>query len=167
MNSFFLSSVRKLITSLPKIYFKTFKLAIMRKKIFFLSALLIATSAIYHPSIAAVIDPSTNIVVPGKPDPVKVKAAVDEFKNLSRKERRERIKEVKAEIRHYKADKKAGNEPNTNTLLLCILAILLPPLAVYLHEGVINNKFWISLILTLLLWLPGVIYALVVVLGGA
>jgi len=41
----------------------------------------------------------------------------------------------------------------------------LPPLAVYLHEGVINSKFWISLLLTLLFWLPGVIYALIVILG--
>ncbi|RYF79670.1 MAG: YqaE/Pmp3 family membrane protein [Chitinophagaceae bacterium] len=48
--------------------------------------------------------------------------------------------------------------------MLVILAILLPPLAVYLHEGTTNTRFWISLLLTLLLWLPGVIYALIVVL---
>ena len=66
----------------------------------------------------------------------------------------------------FKADKKAGKEPSTNTLLLVILAILLPPLAVYLHQGEINNKFWIALILTLLFWLPGIIYALVVILGN-
>ncbi|MDP9229929.1 MAG: YqaE/Pmp3 family membrane protein [Bacteroidota bacterium] len=60
--------------------------------------------------------------------------------------------------------KKAG-EPVTNTLLLVIIAILLPPLAVYLHEGEINNKFWIDLVLTLLFYVPGLIYALVVILG--
>jgi len=49
---------------------------------------------------------------------------------------------------------------------LVILAILLPPLAVYLHQGEINTKFWISLILTLLFFIPGIIYALIVVLGG-
>lgn len=48
-------------------------------------------------------------------------------------------------------------------ILLVILAIILPPLAVYLHSG-IGTPFWISLILTLLFWVPGVIYALLVVL---
>jgi uncharacterized membrane protein YqaE (UPF0057 family) len=43
---------------------------------------------------------------------------------------------------------------------------LLPPLAVYLHQGVINTKFWISILLTLCFWIPGVIYALLVVLDS-
>ena len=94
-----------------------------------------------------------------------LKNAVADFKNLSRAERKARIKEVKKTIREYKAAKKANAEPSTNTLLLVILAILLPPLAVYLHEGETNNRFWISLVLTLLFWIPGVIYALIVVLG--
>ena len=100
------------------------------------------------------------------PDSAQVKSAVQGFKALSRKERKERIREVKKEIKAYKADKKAGRETDTNTLLLVILAILLPPLAVYLYEGEINNRFWISLLLTLLFWLPGVIYALVLILGN-
>ncbi|MCB0740247.1 MAG: YqaE/Pmp3 family membrane protein, partial [Chitinophagaceae bacterium] len=58
-------------------------------------------------------------------------------------------------MKAFKAARKANGEPSTNTLLLVILAILLPPLAVYLHEGVINSRFWISLLLTLLFWLPG------------
>jgi uncharacterized membrane protein YqaE (UPF0057 family) len=45
---------------------------------------------------------------------------------------------------------------------LILFAILLPPLAVALAEG-IGTSFWISIILTLLFWLPGVIYALIVV----
>jgi uncharacterized membrane protein YqaE (UPF0057 family) len=100
----------------------------------------------------------------GTPDAKTVQQAVSEFKSLSAKEKHLRLKEVKKAIREYKASKPA--EASTNTLLLVILAILLPPLAVYLHEGAINTKFWISLILTLLFWLPGVIYALIVVLGG-
>lgn len=94
-----------------------------------------------------------------------IKDAVNEFKNLSKSERKERIKEVKKQIREFKAEKKAGSEPSTNTLLLVILALLLPPLAVYLHEGDTNNKFWISLLLTILFFIPGVIYALIVILG--
>lgn len=139
----------------------------MRKCTFFLAALLIMITAVSHSSLAAtVINPSnSSIIIPGNPDPVKVKAAKEEFKNLSKKEKRMRINEVKAAIRHYKAEKKAGDEPSTNTLLLVIIAILLPPLAVYLHEGVINSKFWLDLLLTILFILPGIIYALIVVLG--
>jgi uncharacterized membrane protein YqaE (UPF0057 family) len=61
--------------------------------------------------------------------------------------------------------KQSGSDASTNTLLLVILAILLPPLAVYLHENALNGKFWLSVLLTLLFWLPGVIYALIVVLN--
>ncbi|MEO7924636.1 MAG: YqaE/Pmp3 family membrane protein [Chitinophagaceae bacterium] len=125
-----------------------------------LAFLVIATSFNYLPAAVIVPVPATE-----NPDPVAVKAAMSAFSNLSKKEKRERVKEIKKEIKAFKASKKAGSEPSTNTLLLVILAILLPPLAVYLHEGVINTKFWISLVLTLLFWLPGVIYALIVVLG--
>ena len=90
--------------------------------------------------------------------------ALREFRSLSRVDRKMRMANVKKLIKEYKDEKKAGGEPSTNTLLLAILAILLPPLAVYLHEGTINDKFWLSVLLTLLLWLPGVIYALIVVL---
>jgi uncharacterized membrane protein YqaE (UPF0057 family) len=99
----------------------------------------------------------------GNPDAKTVQTAVTEFKSLSKKEKKERFKQIRKTIKDYKANKSA--EASTNTLLLVILAILLPPLAVYLHEGVINSKFWIDLILTLLLWLPGVIYALIVILA--
>jgi uncharacterized membrane protein YqaE (UPF0057 family) len=99
----------------------------------------------------------------GTPDAKIVQSAVSDFKSLSKKEKKERFKQIKKTVKDYKANKSA--EPSTNTLLLVILAILLPPLAVYLHEGEINNKFWIDLILTLLLWLPGVIYALIVILS--
>lgn len=49
------------------------------------------------------------------------------------------------------------------TVVLVIIAFFLPPLAVGLKVGV-TNQFWINLILSLLLWLPGFIHALVVIL---
>lgn len=113
---------------------------------------------------AFVIPNNTGIENPGKPATTTVSAALSEFMHLSKKERRSRIKEAKSEIKKIKAEKKAGSEPSTNQVLLVILAIILPPLAVYLHEGEINNKFWLDLVLTLLFFLPGVIYALIVVL---
>ena len=102
-----------------------------------------------------------------EPSSAEVKSAVNEFKSLSRKERRVRIKEAKKELRKFKADKKAGKAAEESTVLLVILAILLPPLAVYLHEDEINTRFWISVVLTLLFWIPGVIYALIVVLSDS
>jgi uncharacterized membrane protein YqaE (UPF0057 family) len=113
------------------------------------------------------ISPAPTFVIPFTPiinPTISVKDALKEFKSISRSERRERIKAVKAALKDYKLQKKNNNEPSTNKTLMIILAILLPPLAVYLHEGEVNSKFWISLLLTLLFWLPGVIYALLVVL---
>ena len=134
----------------------------MRKIIYFLMPVLILTFSIQQATASIIVPSSTNSATP---DSVAVSDAVNAFRNLPKKERKAKIKEVKKEIKAFKAAKKANGEPSTNTLLLVILAILLPPLAVYLHQGVINNKFWISLLLTLLFFVPGVIYALIVVLG--
>jgi uncharacterized membrane protein YqaE (UPF0057 family) len=91
--------------------------------------------------------------------------AVNEFNDLSKREKKQRLKEVKKQLSLFKANKAKGMEADDRTILLVVLAIILPPLAVYLHQGAINTKFWISLLLTLLFWIPGVIYALLVVLG--
>jgi uncharacterized membrane protein YqaE (UPF0057 family) len=44
------------------------------------------------------------------------------------------------------------------TLILIVLAIFIPPLAVFLMVG-LGRDFWINLILTLIFWLPGTIHA--------
>ena len=44
-------------------------------------------------------------------------------------------------------------------LILVLLAILLPPLAVFLKKGV-GSELLISIILTLIVWVPGVLYAI-------
>lgn len=55
----------------------------------------------------------------------------------------------------------AGGE---NKILKIILAILLPPLAVFLSEG-LGTQFWLNLVLTLVgFWIVGIIHALIVVL---
>jgi uncharacterized membrane protein YqaE (UPF0057 family) len=135
----------------------------MKKNLYALLVLLFIGTG-FTQSYATVIFPASSASI--TPDPATVKNAVDEFKTLSKRDRKSRIREIRQEIKAFKAAKKAGKETDTNTLLLVILAILLPPLAVYLYEGEINKRFWISLILTLLLWLPGIIYALIVILGG-
>jgi len=50
-----------------------------------------------------------------------------------------------------------------NQVLQIILAILLPPVAVYLKSG-LDSQFWINIVLTLLCGIPGVIHALWIVL---
>lgn len=46
-------------------------------------------------------------------------------------------------------------------MLTIILNILLPPLAVYLNHGV-GTTLLVSIILTLIGWIPGVIHAFIV-----
>ncbi|MFO1487690.1 MAG: YqaE/Pmp3 family membrane protein [Verrucomicrobiota bacterium] len=50
-----------------------------------------------------------------------------------------------------------------NKLLLVIIAILLPPLAVYLKSNSVKSTL-INLVLCLFFWLPGLLHALWVVL---
>ena len=137
----------------------------MKKFLSFAFLLLFVTGSTLPSFAAFIIHHPKDVAEPVKSDSASVSFALHEFMHLSKKERRSLIKDAKSEIKEFKAQKRAGSEPSTNQLLLVILAILLPPLAVYLHEGVINNKFWLDLLLTLLFFLPGVIYALIVVLG--
>lgn len=100
------------------------------------------------------------------PDAITLKTALDDFKHLSKAEKKERIKEAKTAIKEFKKDKKAGKADGmTNTFLLVLITILIPPLGVFLHEGEINGKFWIDLLLTLLFYVPGLVYGLIVVLS--
>lgn len=43
-------------------------------------------------------------------------------------------------------------------ILRIVAAILLPPLGVFLQEG-IGTQFWINIVLTLLGYIPGIIHA--------
>lgn len=53
---------------------------------------------------------------------------------------------------------------NQNTFLKVILAILLPPLAVFMERGV-GTQFILNIVLTLIgFWVVGIIHALIVVL---
>jgi uncharacterized membrane protein YqaE (UPF0057 family) len=44
-----------------------------------------------------------------------------------------------------------------------IAAILLPPLGIFLARG-LGPEFWIGTLLTILFWIPGILFALIVVL---
>lgn len=46
--------------------------------------------------------------------------------------------------------------------LRIVLAIILPPLGVFLEVG-LGKHFWLNILLTILGWLPGVIHAFYVI----
>ncbi|WP_230680044.1 YqaE/Pmp3 family membrane protein [Pontibacter sp. 172403-2] len=79
--------------------------------------------------------------------------AKEKLASMTKAEKRELKKEVKEAM--YQG-------ANSTSIIEIILAILLPPLAVFLHDG-IDTSFWISIILWLLFIIPGIIYALLVV----
>lgn len=51
-----------------------------------------------------------------------------------------------------------------NKFLQVIVALFIPPLAVYMKNGKIDNAFWINLVLTFLGGVPGMLHALYVIL---
>ncbi|GAB3815149.1 hypothetical protein GCM10028895_08940 [Pontibacter rugosus] len=81
-----------------------------------------------------------------------VALAKERLKNMSKAE-----KKLKRELNEVMRQRGGGAN-----IVEIILAILLPPLAVFLHDG-IGTSFWINIILTLLFVLPGIIHALLVV----
>jgi uncharacterized membrane protein YqaE (UPF0057 family) len=150
---------------------------VMRKGIFLILSALIICSSTSTPSYAAVL-PSSSLPAPAsKPDPKEIRAAIKAFNALPKKEKKAKIKEARKAIKEFKQQKKRGMDPSTDTLLLVIIAIFIPPLAVYLHQGETNNKFWITTLLFVvgiiagfifswLLILASIIYALIVILGN-
>lgn len=55
--------------------------------------------------------------------------------------------------------KSAGKSKKVNKVLLFILAVILPPLAVYLIKGA-KRDFVINIVLCLFFWIPGIVHAL-------
>mgnify|MGYP004448239553 CR=1 FL=1 len=70
----------------------------------------------------------------------------------------ERVKLAKMCV---KDARNAVENGQTASVGLYILAIFIQPLAVGLGNG-ISKEFWIDLVLTILGWLPGIIYAFIV-----
>jgi uncharacterized membrane protein YqaE (UPF0057 family) len=131
------------------------------KKLIFTAVLI---SAIVFSSIstyAAILPPAaTNTET-------QIKDAVNEFNSLSKQDKKERISKVKGAIQEYKSNLKNDEKIDDNKLLAIIFAILIPPVGVVLYENKVTTKFWISLLLSLIFWLPGMIYSLLVVTGNA
>ena len=118
----------------------------MRHFLFFVSFLVMLSSTV---SAAVIIDPS------GTHTQSSNTAGIS-------KEKKQKLSEVKKRL---KSLRKHGSADDRK-LLLVILSVIIPPLAVYIHQNELNTKFWVSLILTFCFWFPGVIYSLLVVLDA-
>ncbi len=81
--------------------------------------------------------------------------AKERIASMTKAEKKELKKELKEAIKQDRGGSRTS-------IVEIILAIILPPLAVFLHDG-IGTSFWINIILTLLFFLPGIIHALLVV----
>src|ERR1035437_2097124 len=77
-----------------------------------------------------------------------------------------KLKSYYPEFEDKMTDKSHNKYDHSNEafLLYIILAIFIPPLCVGLWEGGLTFDFWIDLLLTFCFWLPGVIFALIVIL---
>ena len=69
-------------------------------------------------------------------------------------------------ITKVSATESSSNAAGMPLILLVIITILIPFLGVGLAKGV-HFEFWLDLILTLLFYLPGLIYGLIVILGNS
>ncbi|WP_430438156.1 YqaE/Pmp3 family membrane protein [Pontibacter chitinilyticus] len=104
--------------------------------------------------------PATTVATPAPKTITEAEAlamAKERLANMTKAEKKSFKKEVKKELKEAKYQ-----DGGRTSIVEIILAVLLPPLAVFLHDG-IGTSFWISIILTLLFWIPGIIYALLVV----
>ena len=138
---------------------------------YFTLLLFVAAFTVATPTANAfvIVNPETQSTTDKEADALTAVAEYQaELAAMSKKERRQLKRNQRKQVKQLMQDYKDGQaDVSEGDLLLIILAILLPPLAVYLYEDAITTKFWISLVLTLLFFLPGVIYALLVVTGNA
>lgn len=80
------------------------------------------------------------------------------------------FKVKKKEIRHAMKAAKVVNKKNFFSMsragfLLIVLAVLIPPLAMFIYDEGLSYRFWLSLILTIIGFVPGMIYTLVIILN--
>ena len=71
-------------------------------------------------------------------------------KKEMRQERRAQRKSFRKALRQQIRDmRKSGKADDVELILLVIIALFIPPLAMYLYDGDTTSRFWISLILML------------------
>lgn len=119
------------------------------------------------PAVESQASPSVAGIDPAKKSSVKTTAVQAVITNLPAEEvKTAKDKATRIGQRNNAVTGDQPAAPQTDEVLLIILAILLPPLAMYLYEGSWTGRCWLNLVLTLLCGIPGIIHALVVILGG-
>lgn len=124
-----------------------------------------AAPVIAEPTLTASAAPAAAAVRPPAPAAVRLS---EQFQSARAERQLTRAQERRYERvlnRVQRAEQQAAASAKDVNIVEVILCLIFPLgiLAVYLHEGGINSKFWITLLLSLLI-LPGIIYALLVVL---
>ncbi len=122
------------------------------KKIVMLIAIILSVSVIYAGTSA-----------PSNAKFQKEKSSIFNLKKIN-KNTNDNVKENKTFFGKI-ADKTKSiiRKPFVDQIVLVILSFFIPPLAVFLKEQ-LSTYFWIDLILTFCFWVPGIIFALLVVL---
>ena len=110
-----------------------------------------------QPAHAAVAVQSATTEAAAKEAPTLTKRELRKEKRQERRAKRKAIRSAFKDLR--KAD------VSDDLLLIIIITILIPPLGMFLFEGDLTSRVLISLLLTLLFYLPGLIYTLIVILG--
>lgn len=90
------------------------------------------------------------------------KELFEDFNNLSKVEQKAKKKEMRKAMKS--TVKKAKYRGSDTDLLLIIIAVLIPPLGMFLYEDGASSRFWLSLLLTLVGYFPGLIYTLYIIL---
>lgn len=118
-------------------------------------------------SLGVAVPTATAAVHPAKAEIAEPAAETALSKQELRQQKRELRKQERQERKANRAALKTLLKQNADTdlLLIILVTIFIPPLGMFLYEGGITNRFWISLVLTLLFFLPGLIYTLIVVLS--
>lgn len=120
---------------------------------------------IAEPQAATVVVPTNN---PAEQPVVKTHGIAKSSKNNTIPSKKE-IKQARKAISQAREQLRSNEPTKTHDVSTAILVILclfpfLGALAIFLHDGEINDRFVISLLLYLLFWLPGVVYSILCVL---
>ncbi len=90
------------------------------------------------------------------------------FASMTRAEKRAVRKDFRQNLKQLRKSLRGQNKAavSDDNLLLIIITILLAPLGMFLYEGEANKRVLISFLLWLLLFVPGIIYTLYIILQG-
>jgi uncharacterized membrane protein YqaE (UPF0057 family) len=98
--------------------------------------------------------------------PIQEKAGTQDESVVVSQEKTKKVSKLKKRIAKKIAKKLVKEEEvSSNKILAVILAIILPFVGVAVWQNGITKDFWITLLLTFLFYLPGLIYALYIILN--